>query len=100
VGYKINGKAVSEIPAHASGYDHIEGIYHTMPGWQTSTEQARQIEDLPKAAREYLAFVEKETGAKAGMISTGPDRNQTIVAEDFAHELQAMAEPKTSKRAI
>jgi adenylosuccinate synthase len=100
VGYKVNGKPVSEIPAHASGYDHIEGIYHTMPGWQTSTETAKRIEDLPKAAREYLAFVEKETGARAGMISTGPDRNQTIVTDEFAVELKAMAEPRTSNLAI
>src|SRR5712691_8959099 len=38
VGYKINGKKTAEIPAHASGYDNIEGIYHTMPGWKSSTQ--------------------------------------------------------------
>lgn len=100
VGYKINGTAVSEIPAHASGYDNIEGIYHTLPGWQTSTQEAKRVEDLPKAAREYIAFVEGETGARAGMISTGPDRNQTIVADNFALELEAMAERKTNKLGI
>ena len=49
-----------------------------MPGWKTSTEGITEYDKLPKAAREYLAFIEKEAGAKIGMISTGPDRDQTI----------------------
>ncbi|MGA2458858.1 MAG: adenylosuccinate synthetase [Terriglobales bacterium] len=47
----------------------------------------RTVEALPKAAREYLAFIEKETGARVGMISTGPDREQTILVPDFVSEL-------------
>jgi adenylosuccinate synthase len=42
---------------------------------------------LPKAAREYLSFIEKETGARVGMISTGPDREQTILVDDFVQQL-------------
>jgi adenylosuccinate synthase len=42
---------------------------------------------LPKAAREYLAFIEKETGARVGMISTGPDREQTILVPEFISAL-------------
>jgi adenylosuccinate synthase len=90
VGYKVNGKRIEEIPAHASGYDHLECIYHKMPGWRTSTQGITAMEQLPKAARDYLSFVEKESGARIGMVSTGPDREQTALADEFAGELKAM----------
>jgi adenylosuccinate synthase len=91
VGYKIDGKATSEAPAQASGYEKIECIYTELPGWQTSTEGITEYAMLPKAAREYLAFVEKEAGAKVGMISTGPDRNHTILVDEFVSELKTAA---------
>ncbi|MCU1297424.1 MAG: Adenylosuccinate synthetase [Acidobacteriaceae bacterium] len=90
VGYKINGKATDEIPAHASGFDHIECIYSNLPGWRTSTENIVDVEKLPKQARDYLAFMEKETGARVGMVSTGPDRQQTMFVDDFAKEINAL----------
>jgi adenylosuccinate synthase len=91
VGYKIDGKATSEAPAQASGYEKIECIYTELPGWRTSTEGITEYAKLPKAAREYLAFVEKEGGAKVGMISTGPDRNHTILVDEFVSELKTAA---------
>jgi adenylosuccinate synthase len=91
VGYKIDGKKTSEAPAQASGYDKIECIYKKVPGWNTSTEGITEYKKLPKAAREYLAFVEKESGAKVGMISTGPDRNHTILVDKFVSELKGTA---------
>jgi len=87
VGYKINGKETSEVPAQASGYDKIECLYRKMPGWATSTQRVRTFEELPKAAREYMAFIEHETGARVGMISTGPDREQTILRPEFVDAL-------------
>ncbi len=91
VGYKIDGKPTVEAPAQASGYDKIECVYQKLPGWQTSTEGITDYAKLPKLAREYLAFIEKEAGAKVGMISTGPDRNHTILVDDFASELKTAA---------
>ncbi|HSY93528.1 MAG TPA: adenylosuccinate synthase [Candidatus Binatus sp.] len=91
VGYKIDGKATAEAPAHASGYDKIECVYQKLPGWRTSTEGITDYEKLPSAAREYLAFVGKEAGAKVGMISTGPDRNHTILMDEFVTELKTAA---------
>jgi adenylosuccinate synthase len=88
VGYKIDGKATSEAPAHASGYEKIECIYQKMPGWQSSTEGITEYEKLPRQAREYLAFVAQETAAKVGMISTGPDRDHTILLDEFVAELK------------
>jgi len=87
VGYKINGKETVEVPAQACGYERIECVYREMPGWATPTQDIQTLERLPKAAREYLAFIEKETGARVGMISTGPDREQTILVPDFVSQL-------------
>ena len=59
----------------------------------------RQFEKLPKAAREYLAFIEKETGAHVGMVSTGPDREQTIFVDDFAAEMKSLTGKKIKTHA-
>ena len=91
VGYKIDGKKTTEAPAHASGFEKIECIYEKLPGWRTSTEGIVDYDKLPKAARAYLAFVEKEAGAKVGMISTGPDRGHTILVDKFVSELKTAA---------
>jgi adenylosuccinate synthase len=91
VGYKIDGKQTMEAPAQASGYDKIEGVYRKFPGWKTSTEGITKFDKLPRKTKEYLAFLEKETGAKIGMVSTGPDRDHTIFMDDFVRELKTAA---------
>ena len=67
-------------------------MYHKLPGWQTSTEGITDCERLPKQAREYLSFVAKQSGAKVGMISTGPDRDHTILMDGFITELKVAAQ--------
>jgi adenylosuccinate synthase len=99
VGYKVNGKVTAEVPAQASGYDQIECVYRTMPGWRTSTQGITSVEKLPKAAREYLQFLEKESGARIGMVSTGPDREQTILAAEFVAELGELTTVRSRARA-
>jgi len=84
VGYKINGKKSEEIPSQDSGYAKIEPIYEKFPGWQTPTVGITEHDNLPKKAKEYLQFVQKESSAKIGMISTGPDREQTMLVDEFA----------------
>jgi adenylosuccinate synthase len=91
VGYKINGRKTSEIPAQASGYDKIEGIYQRLPGWQCATGGITDFDKLPDRARDYLMFLEKETGAKIGMVSTGPDRDHTVFIDEFVTELKRAA---------
>jgi adenylosuccinate synthase len=88
VGYLVDGKKTMDIPAQSSGYDKLECIYQKMPGWQTSTLGISKFDQLPKRAQEYLLFLEKESGAKIGMVSTGPDRDQTILMDEFARELE------------
>jgi len=92
VGYRVDGKKTMEIPAQSSGYDQLECIYHKMPGWQTSTLGITKFDQLPKRAQEYLAFLEKESDAKIGMVSTGPDRDQTILMDEFANELKTASQ--------
>jgi len=89
-GYEIDGKISDEIPADVRGLEAIEPHYIRLKGWRQPTEGITELEKLPAAAREYLAFQERESGAKIGMISTGPDREQTIVLPEFADALEQM----------
>jgi adenylosuccinate synthase len=98
VAYKVNGKKTAEIPALNSGFEKIECAYEKLPGWKKSTLGMDRLEKLPQRARDYLAFLEKETGARIGMVSTGPDREQTIFAEEFMAELRAVAAGATERR--
>jgi adenylosuccinate synthase len=97
VAYKINGKKAGEIPADISRYDKIECVYEKMPGWKKSTEGVTEFDELPKKAQEYLRFVERESGAKVGMVSTGPDRDQTIFIDEFAKELKKIKKHSAGK---
>ncbi|HWZ51150.1 MAG TPA: adenylosuccinate synthase [Granulicella sp.] len=88
-GYKVNGKVTDVIPADMRGFDTIEPVYTTLKGWQSSTEGIVEFDKLPQQAQDYLRFVERETGAKIGMVSTGPDRDQTMTLPAFTEALQA-----------
>jgi adenylosuccinate synthase len=88
--YEIDGHVTDEIPADISGITKIVPRYTTLKGWQTSTEGIKHFDDLPQAAKDYLHFQERESGAKIGMVSTGPDRAQTIVLPEFASTLESL----------
>jgi adenylosuccinate synthase len=90
-GYEIHGKLTDEIPADVRGLEAIKPRYITLKGWHESTEGITEYDRLPSAAREYLAFQERESGAKIGMISTGPERDQTILMPEFAAALQSLS---------
>ena len=83
VSYKINGRKSAEIPAQATKYDTIECVYEKLPGWKGTTAGVVEYDKLPAKAKDYLAFVEKETGARIAMISTGPGREETMFMPDF-----------------
>lgn len=99
VGFKINGQSTDEIPAEASCWDKIECVYHTLPGWRAATKGTTDFAKLPKAAREYLAFLERESGARIGMISTGPGREETIFVDEFVADLPSARDGKTQAQA-
>jgi len=90
VGYDLNGRVTDEIPADVEGLEAIRPVYTTLKGWQESTEGITEFERLPAAAREYLRFQERESGARIGMVSTGPDRDQTMLLPEFAAALDSL----------
>ena len=96
VGYKIDGKETQQIPAQSSGFEKIEPVYAKLPGWQTSTFGIDSYDQLPEKAKRYLEFVEKESGAKVGIISTGPDREQTMFVPEFMAMLDGMGKSAKS----
>ena len=91
VAYKVDGKETSEIPAQACGFEKIEPVYAKLPGWQSQTFGIDNYEQLPVKAKSYLAYVEKETGAKVGIVSTGPDREQTVFVDAFSSALDSVS---------
>ncbi|MGA7255334.1 MAG: adenylosuccinate synthase [Terracidiphilus sp.] len=90
VGYAIGGCVTDEVPADVKGLESIKPVYTRLKGWRESTEGITEFDRLPAAAQEYLRFQERESGAKIGMVSTGPDREQTMVLPDFAAELDGI----------
>lgn len=66
----------------ATAYDNITPIYETMPGWQSSTIGITQFDDLPENAKKYIKRIEEIIECPIDIISTGPDRSQTIVLRD------------------
>lgn len=79
VGYKVGGKPIEEMPATYRGMESIEPVYEKLPGWRTPTRGIARFEELPQKAQDYLNFLEKASGVEIGSISTGPERNETII---------------------
>jgi adenylosuccinate synthase len=79
VGYRMDGKVSDMLPAGADDTARCEPIYEDWPGWNESTVGVKRYEDLPKAARNYLERIQELLAVPVDMISTGPDREETIV---------------------
>jgi adenylosuccinate synthase len=79
VGYRINGKVTPEPPMSIEGYAEIEPVYEELPGWRESSVGITDHAALPAAARRYLERLAQLVSVPIDMISTGPDREQTIV---------------------
>lgn len=78
VAYEIDGKRVRDWPSAAADFGAIRPVYEKHPGWQEDITRVRRFEDLPKNARAYVEWLEREVGAKIVMLSVGPDRDQVI----------------------
>ena len=78
-GYRHKGKLLDEIPPDIETLSQIEPEYQTLRGWQKPTPGIRDVKDLPTAAREYLNFISEQLQVEIGLISTGPERESTIV---------------------
>ena len=80
-GYRYKGKPLHEYPASLKMLDAVEPVYEELPGWQQDISGIRRYEDLPLNARRYVERLSECSGARLGIISVGPDREQTIVLE-------------------
>jgi adenylosuccinate synthase len=78
VGYRLDGEELHTIPSSAEVYQRCAPIIETMPGWSESTAGIRRLEDLPKNARSYIERLEGLVGVSVDILSTGPDRLDTI----------------------
>jgi adenylosuccinate synthase len=85
-GYRTATGVVTEFPADLRVLTAAEPVYETLPGWSAPTKGVRRIDDLPPEARRYITRLEEVSGVTCGLISTGSDRNETIVAPGSAVE--------------
>ena len=79
VGYTYKGSPIHEMPASAEEYERVVPVYKTLRGWCESTYGVREAAKLPKSAIEYMQFVSDFLQVELGMISTGPERDATII---------------------
>jgi adenylosuccinate synthase len=77
--YEVDGARVDLIPTGADAVARCRPVYETLPGWRESTVGARSFDALPRTARDYLARIEALTGVPIAMVSTGPERDETIL---------------------
>lgn len=80
-GYTYKGKPLEEYPASLKVLGAVEPVYEELPGWQADITKIRRYEDLPLNARRYVERLSECSGARLGIISVGPDREQTIILE-------------------
>jgi len=78
-GYRYKGEILRDMPSELDVFSKCEPIYEEVPGWMSQTLGKTSIEDLPKAAQDYIKRLEGEIGVPFVMVSTGPDRDETIV---------------------
>ncbi|MFT6430856.1 MAG: adenylosuccinate synthase [Halopseudomonas sp.] len=79
VGYRNEAGNVITVPTDADSYLGLEPVYEEVPGWSESTLGAQTLAQLPDNARDYISRIEELVGAPVDIISTGPDRNETII---------------------
>ncbi|MDA3877510.1 MAG: adenylosuccinate synthase [Halothiobacillus sp.] len=82
IGYELDGQPLSVAPLSAETYARCIPVYEEMPGWQVSTVGVRTLDGLPENARRYIRRIEELSGVPVDIISTGPDRDETIVLRD------------------
>lgn len=83
-GYKLDGRLCESLPAVSQDLRRIEPVYATLPGWQSSTLGMTEMTSLPTNARRYVDFLSEQIGVEIGLVSTGPERMQTIIVQDSA----------------
>lgn len=75
--YKINGEITDRFPAEIDA--PIEPVYQSFKGWKSNITDIKNYDNLPDAFKTYIEFIEKEIGVRISIVSTGPDRSETII---------------------
>ena len=81
VAYEIDGKRTTTFPSHVDDLRKVKPVYEELPGWQTDVTGVREIADLPENARKYLDRISELVGRPVGVVSVGPDRQQTMYSD-------------------
>ncbi len=82
VKYRLDGEEIDYLPAAQGDQERVEPIYETLTGWKESTKGARSWADLPAQAIKYVRYIEELIGAPVAMLSTSPERDDTILVQD------------------
>lgn len=81
--YKLEDGTLSDLPPLAAyEYGKVTPVYETLPGWKESTVGVTKFEDLPATAQQYIRRLEELAGIPVAIISTGPEREQTIMVQN------------------
>lgn len=83
VGYKIDGEVIKRIPASLNVLAKVEPVYEEFAGWMTDISGIRKFDDLPENAKKYLKRLSEVAGVELGIVSVGPNREQTIVLKEL-----------------
>lgn len=78
VAYKLDGKTITHFPLNTNDLERVEPVYETFKGWETSTNGIKTLEEFPTQAQDFLNAICSYVGVPLKMISTGPDRSETI----------------------
>ncbi len=81
-GYRVDGETLDHLPASTLRQERVEPIYETMEGWSETTARARSWADLPATAIKYIRRIEDLIGAPVAVLSTSPERDDTIIVHD------------------
>ncbi|MCX6399020.1 MAG: adenylosuccinate synthase [Propionibacteriales bacterium] len=79
VAYDVDGVRHEEMPVNQTDFHHAVPVYENLPGWSEDLTGCRAFEDLPKAAQDYVEYVEARSGGRISVIGVGPEREQAIV---------------------
>ena len=81
-GYRLDGEAIDYLPASQGAQARVEPVYETLEGWKGTTAGARSWNDLPAQAVKYVRYIEELIGAPVALLSTSPERDDTILVTD------------------
>lgn len=82
IAYEVDGRQISGFPDNDYDFTHAKPIYHTLPGWSEITAGIKDYDALPDNAKAYLDYIEDFIGATIAVLSTGPERSETIVLDE------------------